>query len=231
LRGERLAPREEVRVLDHGDRLAAGRLEGAAPTLVRLSGRHPHVAAEEPVMLRAEVVAVHADGLVPTGTVAFRAGHRLLGTAPLDVGGVACLDGVRLPAGVHALVASYGGDDCHAAASSAPVPQAVVVPKQTVLVAVQVPGRGTGSALLSAELLDPANGRLVETASGSVTFAVDGQVLGSAPLRGGEAELRLATVPPGRLTARYHGDVEHAAADGIAPPEAGPSVPAQAGSG
>jgi hypothetical protein len=210
-----------VRVLDHGDPLTAGGLEVAAPTLVRLRGRHPHVAAEEPLTLRAEVVAVHGEALVPTGTVAFRAGRRLLGTAPLDTAGVARLDGVRLAAGVHALVASYGGDDSHAAASSSPVPQAVVAAPRSVLVAVEAPARSAGGVVLRAELLDPRTGRLVEAASGVVTFAVNGEVLGSAPLRCGEAEMRLGVLAPGRVTARFHGDLEHAAGDGVAPPQAG----------
>lgn len=212
-------------MLDHGERLATGRLEVAAPTLVRLSGRQPHATAEEPVTLRAEVVAMHQAAQVPTGTVAFRAGRRLLGTASLDPEGVARLDGVRLAAGVHALVASYGGDGRHAAASSSPVPQAVVVQPRQVLLAVQQPDHRSSRVVLRAELLDPDNGRLVEAALGIVTFALEGEVLGSAPLRSGEAELRLGPLPTGRLTARFHGDVEHAPADGVAPPPAAEPSP------
>ena len=212
-------------MLDHGDHLATGRLE-VVPTLVRLSARYPHVAAHEPVTLRAEVVPVHPDDDVPTGIVAFRDGHRLLGTAPLDHGGVARLDGVRLAEGVHALVASYGGDEAHAAATSAPVPQAVVVPLRGVRVAVEAPDRAPGQVGLRAELRDPRSGRLLEGATGSVTFALDGEVLGSAPLRFGEADLKLASLGAGHLTARFHGDLEFAAGEGVAPPESGaPSSP------
>jgi hypothetical protein len=210
-----------VRVLDHGDRLTAGRLDGAAPTLVRLSAQRPRVAAGEAAVLVAHVVTVHGEEPTPSGNVAFRAGHRLLGTAPLDAAGTARLDGVRLPTGLHAIVASYGGDAAHAAATSAPVPQAVVVPARPVVVAVEAPLRTARGAVLRAELLDPATGRLVEGASGALTFAVGGQLLGSAPLRGGEATLELADLPEGPVTARFHGDVEHAAADGAAPGAAG----------
>ena len=212
-------------MLDHGDQLAAGRLE-VVPTLVRLSGRHPHVAAQEPVTLRAEVVPVHPDDDVPTGTVAFRDGHRLLGTAPLDDNGVARLDGVRLQEGVHALIASYGGDEAHAAASSAPVPQAVVVPLRRVLVLVAARERQPERVVLRAELLDPGTRRVLEAATGSVTFGLDGEVLGSAPLRFGEASLELGSLGHGRLTARFHGDLEFAASEGVAPPGmASPAVP------
>ncbi|HUR51156.1 MAG TPA: Ig-like domain-containing protein [Mycobacteriales bacterium] len=210
-------------MLDHGDRLTTGRLDSAAPTLVRLSALHPQAAAGEPCVLSARVVAVHESEPAPTGTVAFRAGHRLLGTAPLDDGGTARLDGVRLPIGVHALMASYGGDGDHAAATSAPVPQVVLAPARPVLVAVQEPALVPGGVLLRAELLDPESGRLVEEATGGLTFAVDGVAIGSAPLLGGEASLALGSLPAGRLSARFGGDVEHEPGAGEAPRETLPA--------
>lgn len=201
-------------MLDHGERLTAGRLETAAPTLVRLSVGRPRVTEGEPVAFRADVVTVHRDGPVPGGTVAFRVAHRLLGTAALDARGSAVLDGVRLPAGMHAVVASYGGDAAHAAASSAPVPQAVVAPASPVVVALGVPERTRQGVSLSAEILDAGTGRLVEEAEGFVTFALDDELVGSAPLRGGVAELVLPELPVGRITARFRGDAEHAPAEG-----------------
>lgn len=204
-------------MLDHGDRMTVGRLDTAAPTLVRLTPVRPRVGEDEPVALCAEVVTVHRDGPVPAGTVAFRAGHRLLGTAPLDARGTAVLDGVLLPAGVHAVVASYGGDAFHAAASSAPVPQAVVAAALPVVVALGVPQRAREGVTLAAEILDAATGRVVEEAEGSVTFALDGALLGSAPLRGGEARLVLPDLPVGRISARFDGDAEHTAAEGTSP--------------
>jgi hypothetical protein len=101
------------------------------------------------------------------------------------------------------------------------VPQAVVVPPRPVVVAVQTPERGTGGVVLRAELLDPRSGRLADGATGSLTFSLDDEVLGSAPLRYGEAELHLAGLAEGRVGARFHGDAEHAAGDGVAPEGAG----------
>ena len=201
-------------MLDHGDRMTTGRLDAAAPTLVRLTVVRPRVAEGESVALCAEVVTIHREGPVPAGTVAFRAAHRLLGTAPLDARGSAVLDGVQLPVGVHAVVASYGGDPAHAAASSSPAPQAVVASALPVVVALGVPERRPEGIALAAEILDAATGRLVEEAEGAVTFALDGTALGSAPLRGGEALLLLPDLPVGRITARFQGDAEHAAAEG-----------------
>jgi hypothetical protein len=204
-------------VLDHGDYLTAGRLDAPAPTLVRLMVARPRVVEGDPVMLCAQVVTVHRDGPVPTGTVAFRAAHRLLGTAALDGTGRAVLDGVHLPAGVHAVVASYGGDPAHTAATSAPVPQAVVASAVPVVVALGVPERRRDGVALAAEILDASTGRVVEEAEGLVTFALDGALLGSAPLHGGEAVLVLPELPVGRISARFQGDAEHAAAEGTTP--------------
>jgi hypothetical protein len=207
-------PPVEVRVLDPGDRVVGGRLEVAAPTLVRLSAT-AHVHDGEPAVLEAHVVTVHEGGPAPTGAVAFRTGHRLLGTAPLDPDGIAVLPGVRLPAGVHPVVVSYGGDPHHAPATSAPVPQAVVARAAPVVVALAVPERAADGVVLRAQILDAATGRAVERVEGVVTFALDDEVVGEAALADGEAALVLPQLPVGRITARFRGDPEHAAAEGV----------------
>lgn len=201
-------------MLDPGDDLEGGRLETAAPTLVRLSAT-THVRDGEPVTLEAYVVTVHEGSPAPTGTVAFRTGHRLLGAAPLDADGTAVLTGVRLPAGVHPVVASYGGDARHAPATSAAVPQAVVALAAPVVVALAVPERGPDGVVLRAQILDAATGRAVERVEGVVTFALDDEVVGEAALADGEAALLLRQLPVGRITARFRGDPEHAAAEGV----------------
>lgn len=202
-------------MLDPGDHVVGGRLETAAPTLVRLSST-ARVRDGEPVALQAHVVTVHEGGPAPRGTVAFRTGHRLLGAASLDADGTAVLTGVRLPAGVHPVVASYGGDACHAPATSAPVPQAVVARAAPVVVALAVPERSADGVVLRAQLLDAATGRAVERVDGVVTFALDDEVVGAAELANGEAALVLPQLPVGRITARFSGDPEHAAAEGAA---------------
>lgn len=202
-------------MLDPGDPVGGGRLEAAA-TLVRLIATAGPVRDGEPVALEAHVVTVHHGGPAPTGTVAFRAGHRLLGTAPLRPGGAALLSGVRLPAGVHPLVASYGGDACHAPATSAPVPQAIIARAAPVVVALAVPERSGDGVVLRAQVLDAATGRPVEVLEGTVTFALDDQVVGTAQLEEGRATLSVPALPVGRITARYRGDAEHAPAEGTA---------------
>ena len=187
----------------------------SAPTLVRLSAT-AHVREGEPATLEAHVVTVHEGGPPPTGAVAFRTGHRLLGAAPLDPYGIAVLSGVRLPAGVHPVVASYGGDAHHAPATSAPVPQAIVARAAPVVVALAVPERSVDGVVLRAQILDAATGRAVERVEGVVTFALDDEVVGEAELAHGEAALVLPQLPVGRISARFRGDPEHAPAEGVA---------------
>ena len=203
-------------MLDPGDRVVGGRLDVAAPTLVRLSATSAAVREGEPAALEAHVVTVHEGGPVPTGTVAFRVGNRLLGAAALDAGGCAVLAGVRLPAGVHPVVASYGGDARHAPATSAPVPQAIVARATPVVVALAVPERLADGVVLRAQVLDAATGRAAEGVAGSVTFALDGEAVGAAPLVDGRAALVLPELRVGRITARYRGDAEHGPAEGVA---------------
>jgi hypothetical protein len=204
---------EEVAVRDHGDQATAGRFDTRVPTLVRLTVSGARATEDAPIAFSAQVVTLHRDGVVPGGTVAFRAGHRLLGTAPLDETGTAELHGIRLPAGVHPVVASYGGDPTHAQATSAPVPQAVVAAPSPVMVALSDPRRGPREVVLRAHLLDPVTGYLVDDAVGSVSFAVDGKIVGRAPLAAGEATLAVAQLGPGRVSARFHGDPDQAVSD------------------
>lgn len=202
-------------MLDHGGQAATrGRQVAAVPTLVRLVSSRPGVPEGETVDLRAEVRAVRPVDHGPTGSVSFRAGALLLGEASVAADGDAVLRGVRLPTGVHAVTATYGGDVRFAAASSAPVPQAVVAPAVPVLVAVAAPQRTSDGVRLEAELLDPGSGRLVEAATGVVLFVAGGEQLAQAPVVGGQASVVVARLPQGALRVVFPGDGEHAAASG-----------------
>ena len=186
-----------------------------APTLVRLASSPPTPIEGRALILTASVVTIGHDGVRPTGLVAFRAGHRLLGTARIDATGAAVLRDVTLPTGLHAIIASYGGDAAHAAATSAPLPQAVAPRAAAVRVVVAAPVRTRDAMVLEAELLDAATGRLVEEATGSFVFALGGRAIGSAPLEGGQARMVMRGEPlEGDVSARYDGDPEHAAAAG-----------------
>jgi hypothetical protein len=72
------------------------------------------------VFLTATVGPVAPGVGVPTGTVTFFDGTRVLGTARLDAHGQAFLDVEALPAGTHALTVAYGGDANFEASTSDP---------------------------------------------------------------------------------------------------------------
>lgn len=202
-------------MLDHGDLPeGTGRTDPAAPTLVRLASSRAGVPEGETVDLSAEVRPVRSAEPPPTGAVVFCVGTRTLGQSPLEPGGAAVLRGVTLPAGVHALTASYTGDGRYAGASSPPLPQAVVAPAAPVLVAVAAPERTPEGVRLEAELLDPGTGRLVEDATGVILFVAAGKQLAQAPLVGGQASTVVAGLPEGALRVVFPGDGEHAAASG-----------------
>lgn len=208
-------------MLDQGDEaISGGRLRLSAPTLVRLTSSRTSVPEGESLVFTAHVRTLPEHAPPPTGSMAFRAGHRMLGTVPLDATGTAVLDGVRLPAGVHAIVATYGGDARHAAASSTAIPQAVTAPLLPVVVAVATPVRRPEGVVLEAELLDAATGRLVDDASGCVLFSLDGVELADVVLRAGQARVVVPDLPPGVLVAAFAGEGEYAAASGTPPQSA-----------
>jgi hypothetical protein len=192
-----------------------------APTLVRLSSSQPGVPEGAPLALAAQVLTIGAGPDVPpaTGDVVFHVDGQRVGHAPLDTAGQAALDGVHLTVGVHAVVASYAGDDRHAAGTSAPLPQAVTAAATPVVVLVASPTRSPEGIVVEAEVVDPHTGRLAEDAEGELVFTSGSSTVGTVPLRAGQARLVVAALPPGRLRATFAGDREHAAAVGSLGPE------------
>jgi hypothetical protein len=202
-------------VLDQGDPVPmGGRWESTAPTLITLSSSRVGVPEGEPLALSAHVHTVHGRGAPPTGSVAFVVGLRVLGTATLDGSGRAVLSGITLPTGVHAITASYGGDASHAAASSTPLPQAVVAMAAPVVVAITVPDQTPHGTRLQAQLIDPVSGRLIEDARGEVLFVAGGEEVARATLIAGLAQAVVPRLPEGALRAVFAGDDDHAAASG-----------------
>jgi Bacterial Ig-like domain (group 3)/FG-GAP repeat len=72
------------------------------------------------VLLTANVVPVAPGAGVPTGTVTFFDGTRVLGTVQLDAHGQAYLDVSALPRGTHSLTATFSGDGNFLASTSDP---------------------------------------------------------------------------------------------------------------
>jgi len=204
-------------VLDQGDQAReVGRLELAAPTLVRVTSSWSGVPEGAAFRLTARLRTTRREVPAPEGSVVFRAGHRVLGTASVGADGEAVLEEVALPAGVHAVVASYSGDAYHAAATSAPLPQVVAAPLLPVVLAVAEPVRRAGGVVLEAELLDPATGRLLDGASGRVVFSVEGVEVAEVVLTEGQARVVVPGLPAGRLVGAFPGEGEYAPGTGAA---------------
>lgn len=191
------------------------RLSPTVPTLVRLSSSRTGIPEGESLALAAQVVTLGSAD-VATGEVTFLVDGERAGSAALDGSGQAVLDGVLLEVGLHAVVAAYGGDAAHAAATSAPLPQAVTAPALPVVVLVAQPAEADGVFVCEAEVVDPQSGRLAEGASGELVFTAGRMTLGTAPLVAGAARLEVARRPRGVVRAVFAGDREHAPATGSA---------------
>lgn len=152
-----------------------------ASTTVALTSSKPVARVGDALRLTARVEST--IGPPGTGSVEFRDGSGVIGTAPV-VGDTASLDLPALPAGEHALSARFLGGGLHDASEPATMTQWVSVPTPPVVTAVDLPagGRlgGTEVAVRGAGLTDTT----------SVTF---GGAPGSAIEVISPSELRVTT--------------------------------------
>ncbi len=96
-----------------------------ARTIVRVvSSANPSVSGRS-VTLTATVVAVVPGAGMPTGTVTFRDGARVLGTGTLDDAGRAVFTTSSLGVGTHPITAVYSGDGNYSSSTSPVVSQTV----------------------------------------------------------------------------------------------------------
>jgi hypothetical protein len=150
----------------------------------------------------------------PTGTVTFYYGTIALGTAKL-VNGVATLaeatSGSIAP-GKYAITAKYSGDSVDQASTSSAVDVSVLAATTTLLKLSQNPVPADSSATLTATVKE-TYGSAVPT--GTVSFSIGSDGLGSPTLSGGTASLTESDlgIPAGTypVTATYSGDANNAA--------------------
>ncbi|MBK9519957.1 MAG: Ig-like domain repeat protein [Anaeromyxobacter sp.] len=170
-----------------------------APTTLALTATTGPTLAGEPVHLVA-ALSVPAPGAgAPTGTVTFLDGGVAVGSGLVDAAGLASVD-AALPAGARHLTASYQGDAGFLPSTSPELVREVGAgASSTTLSASPAPSTYGQPVTLTATVapLPPAGG----TPTGAVTFTVDAQVVGSAPLAGGVATLVL---PGGALAGGAH---------------------------
>lgn len=128
----------------------------------------------------------------PGGTVTFMDGSTVLGTRTLTSSGVATyITGAsQLAVGSHSITAVYTSDGPHAGSSSLPLGLTVNVDPTTMTLASSVNPSVYGqpiSFIATVTATSPGSG----TPTGTVTFTLDGQSIGSGTLNGGVATLKL----------------------------------------
>jgi len=174
-------------------------VEPATATLT--SSLNPAVAGVD-VTLTATILA--SGGQVPTGSVIFRDGATVLGSANLDGVSSAVLHTSSLAVGAHLISVVYAGDSDVAAASGSLTETIQVATTQVGLIVSANPDT-FGSPLTLAATVNSNGG----PATGSVMFLDAGATLGTAALNAQEsASLTFSTLSPGthNVFAQYPGD-------------------------
>jgi pimeloyl-ACP methyl ester carboxylesterase len=178
-----------------------------AATTTTLTASPNPIVKGQPVTLNATVTAKAPGSGTPTGTVTFRDGAIVLGTATLSAGAEATLTTAALSAGSHALKASYGGDGNFNASPPAVVTE-IVNKTATTTTLTTANSTVVGEPMtLSAQVSAVAPG--AGTPTGTVTFRDGSTILGTAILNGaGQASLtrRIGSSGSHALTASYGGD-------------------------
>jgi len=157
------------------------------------------------VTLTATVTPAVADALVPGGTVAFRDGATVIGTATL-VNGRATLVTSALAVGTHSLTVAYSGDLEFSASTSAAVTQTVNLASTTTSLTSTPNPSAVGQAVTLRATVSPV-APATGVPTGSVTFRDGATSLGVVALVNGSASLTISTLAAGShsLTAAYGG--------------------------
>lgn len=150
---------------------------------------------------------------IPSGTVNFLDGTTLIGTGTLNTQGFATFQTSTLAVGTHLITAAFQASATYSASTSSVVKQVVAPdgPASTATTLVPNPNPTyAGHTVTFTSTVAAKRGTKVPT--GTVTFLVDGTVVGSAQLSNGVATLQHAFATAGTysLTANYQGDTSFA---------------------
>ena len=193
-----------------GTDTVSGTLTVVASQVTLSSAPNPS-ALGQPVTFTAEVGS--NDG-VPTGTVQFFDGARLLGSAPISAG-KAVYTTSALGGGTHSMSAQYSGDDSFPGAAS-PVHQHRVTATVSMAAEATPAAPGYGQKVMFTAHVSAAAPAGFAAPTGQVSFELAatnlfGQniPLGVAPLQSGTATLSVVSLPAGalnRIKVSYLGD-------------------------
>jgi hypothetical protein len=189
----------------------------AATTVALQSSVNPAVTGQA-VTFTATVAAVAPGATTPTGMVTFMDGNLVLGTVAVGFGGKATFTTSFAAPGGQNITASYSGAANFLASSQALTEQvnAAPTPKATTLNLVASANAVAGRPVtFTATVHDPAG---TGTPTGTVTFLVNGRVVGTGTLdANGQARLRVTFSGKGRFSiqAIYSGDANYDASSQI----------------
>lgn len=191
---------------------ALAQVVNAAPTTTKVASSNNPSGNGEPVTLTATVTVQEPGSGKPSGTVTFKDGAVVLGTAALGEDGLATFETAALAAGDRAIVAEYNGSNDFAASVSQALVQKVHAAGTTTALTGSADTSTYGqSVTLTATVSVVAPG--FGTPEGTVTFKSGTTVLGTETLTGGTATLKTSALPAKEhsITAEYNGSGDHAA--------------------
>jgi hypothetical protein len=133
--------------------------------------------------------------------VQFFDGAASLGTSPLS-NGTASLSTSALPAGGHTITAKYLGNTNYSSSTSAGLSLTVNQAATSTTLSSSPNPSGVGQSVTFTATVHPA------TATGNVTFTVDGTSQPPVALSGGQAQYATSSLTPGthNVSAKYNGD-------------------------
>ena len=182
--------------------------QGTIASTTTLSASATHIATGQSVAFTA-TVAPQAGSNIPTGTVTFKDGSTILGTAKLNGSGIATFSTTGLPTGTQLITASYGGDGKDFGSISQVV--SVLVTAGSVTTTTTLTASATqvtaGTSVTFTATVAPQTG--VTAATGTVTFLDGTTRLGTAQLNSNEvATFSTTALGAGThsITASYAGD-------------------------
>lgn len=148
----------------------------ATTTLKLATGSNPTLSG---AALRLTASATSTGG-TPGGIVNFFAGANQVGSAPLNIQGVAVLQlaSAQWLPGTYALKATYPGDAANSAVTSQPVAEVITLATTTITLASSLNPAGLGAHVLFTATASSNGG----TPGGSITFSDGNSLLGSATL-------------------------------------------------
>lgn len=174
-------------------------------TTALISSANPAVYSQ-PITFTATVTPKAPGGGVPTGTVTFKRGSTVLGTATLNGSGQAKLIVSTLDVGNRNITASYGGDPNFTTSTSATLVQTINKDGSTSSVASSLNPSTHGQAVtFTARVIAAAPGTGVP--GGSVTFKDGSTTLHTGSLSNGTASYTTSTLSTGthQITVVYAG--------------------------